>query len=105
MYFHKNSEKNAQNAAGVQGRDVLMLYKNALTKKCPFYNNVNEIKHNMKTSLQMINVVKHLIHCLFNLTGISHSSYFLVEVKTSWRTSKYKPIPMWIYYVVMNRNF
>ena len=59
----------------------------------------------MEKSLQMIKVVKHLIHCLFNLTGISHSSYFLVEIKTSWRTSKYKPIPMWIYYVVMNRNF
>ena len=102
MYSHKNSEKNAQNPAGVQGRDVLMLYKNALILQ---KSALNEIKHGMEKSLQMINVVKHLIHCLFNLTGISHSSYFLVEVKTSWRTSKYKPIPMWIYYVVMNRNF
>ena len=59
----------------------------------------------MEKSLQMINVVKHLIHCLFNLTGISHFSYFLFEMKTSWRTSKYKPIPCWIYYVVMNINF
>ena len=46
----------------------------------------------MEKSLQMINVVKHLIHCLFNLTGISHFSYFLFEMKTSWRRSKYKPI-------------
>ena len=30
MYFHKNREKNAQNGGGVQGRDVVMLYKNAL---------------------------------------------------------------------------
>ena len=59
----------------------------------------------MEKSLQMINVIKHLIRCLFNLTGISHSSYFLVKIKTSWRTSQYKPISMWIYYVVMNRNF
>ena len=30
MYLHKKSEKNGQNAGAVQGRDVLMLYKNAL---------------------------------------------------------------------------
>ena len=58
-----------------------------------------------KGLLQMRNLVKCLIVCLFSLSGISLSSCFVIEVKTRLRTSEYKAKPRSICYVDMNRDF